>query len=164
MSKLIALATTFLATAVFAQAPLQQPDRALPEADFYNLEQQQLGLKGYDPVSYIENNQAVEGDENIQSTFGGVTYHFANQANKDLFDTDPTQFEPTYGGYCAWAMANNSYADINPRLFTIHNGRLHLFISRRTKFKFDRNVAMYEQLADDFWLSRTGESARVPSN
>jgi YHS domain-containing protein len=112
----------------------------------YNLEAG-LALKGYDPVSYFAE--------------GGVTYFFANNNNREVFKTMPERYEPTYGGFCAWAMANGSAIDIIPDIFTINGNRLHLFFSKRAKRNFDRDVTKYESMADSNWKSLSGESPRL---
>lgn len=137
----------------------EQPDRN--EAK-YNLDGD-LGLKGYDPVAFFEEfgGEALEGDENITAVYGNVEYRFASEDNRDAFLADPTRFEPTYGGWCAWAMANDAYADINPVLFTQNGNRMHFFISRGAKIRFDRDLERREGDADDYWKSETGEEARL---
>lgn len=137
------------------------PEQADRNIEFYHLDGN-LGLKGYDPVSPFEEagGVALEGSTEITTVYGGVLYRFANQENKDLFLTNPTKFEPTYGGWCAWARANGAYADIVPTLFTQHGNRMHYFISRRTKALFDRDLLSKEADADASWLSLTGEQPR----
>jgi YHS domain-containing protein len=144
----------------WAQAIPEQTDRA-DVASFYNLEENSLGLKGYDPVAYFTEDAAIEGEKTITVAFGGVTYRFSSEENKELFMADPTKYEPTYGGWCAWAMANNAYADIDPKLYTLNGDRLHFFISRGAKARFDRDLELREKAADDFWKSESGESPRL---
>jgi hypothetical protein len=137
----------------------EQPDR---NEEAYNLEDQSLGLKGFDPVAYFSENggEALQGDPEISLVYGNVLYRFSSTENKNLFMANPTKYEPTYGGWCAWAMANDSYADINPMLFTQHGNRMHFFISRGAKARFDADLEFHESNADDFWKSESGESPR----
>lgn len=158
------LLTTLILTLAWASPSwaaqtAEQPDR---NDAIYNLENQ-VGLKGYDPVSYFTEggNQAQKGDANISGQYGDVIYHFASQANKDLFFTNPTKYEPTYGGWCAWAMANRAYADIDPELYTFNGNRLHFFISRGAKARFDRDLKNREAAADVFWMEESGEKPRL---
>ncbi len=155
-----------LSLALFSASPLalaaptlEQPDR---NEALYNL-QDKVGLKGYDPVSYFEAGKAQAGQAAIQAEYGGVIYYFASEANRALFLEDPTRFEPTYGGWCAWAMSNKSYADIDPNLFTLHGDRAHFFISRGAKARFDQDLAAREKRADNFWMNESGESPRNPN-
>jgi len=155
---LISLAIFSFSWMSIAAPTAEQPDRNISK---YNLEQD-LGLKGYDPVAYFEEAgaTAILGDAMITGEYGGVTYHFSSEDNKALFFTNPTKYEPTYGGWCAWAMANQSYADIDPMLFTQNGNRMHFFINRGAKARFDRDLAQREADADAFWASESKEAPR----
>jgi len=50
----------------------------------YNLENK-VAIQGYDPVAYFTQKKAVKGNSAIATTYDGVVYNFASQANKDLF-------------------------------------------------------------------------------
>ncbi len=128
----------------------------------YNLDGN-LGLKGYDPVSYFAEggSQPLKGSSSVSLEYKGVVYRFANQDNLEAFKTMPERYEPTYGGWCAWAMANGSAVDINPTIFTINGNRLHFFISRRAKRNFDRDITKYEGRADNNWRRMSGEEPRL---
>ena len=160
MLKLLTLLTTLtFSLTLFANPTPEQPDR---NTSVYNLDET-IGLKGYDPVAYFNEfgAQALKGDPAIQGDYGGVTYYFSSEENKAAFFVNPTKFEPTYGGWCAWAMANDAYADINPMLFTQHDNRMHFFISRGAKFRFDQKLELHEGNADDYWKSESGENPRL---
>ena len=72
-----------------------------------------IALAGYDVVAYFEQfkkkkKQGIKGISKHASKYKGATYHFSSQENKEIFDKDPKKYIPTYGGWCAWAMANKS--------------------------------------------------------
>lgn len=127
----------------------------------YNLEQG-VALKGYDPVAYFPEGGGIAqpGRENYSLDYMGAIYYFATEKNLQLFMKDPDKYEPTYGGYCAWAMASGRKVDIDPTLFVIHGRRLHLFISEATKSKFLADVQNTENRADSFWKQISGENPR----
>lgn len=54
----------------------------------FNLENG-LAIQGYDPVAYFTQGKAIEGSKQFASVIEGVTYRFANTANKELFIKDP---------------------------------------------------------------------------
>lgn len=122
-----------------------------------------VGLKGYDPVSYFPEGggKPLLGKMEYKINHLGVTYFFANVQDLELFVGNPDKYEPTYGGYCAYAMASGSKVDIQPALFTIHGNRLHLFVAKRAKQFFDADIAGFEINADNFWLKISGESPRL---
>ena len=127
----------------------------------YNL-QNQVGLKGYDPVSYFPEggNKALVGGNQYKLNYMGVIYFFANAKNLDLFAKEANKYEPTYGGYCAYAMASGSKVDIDPLIYTINGNRLHFFVSQRAKRNFDADISGHEVRADGFWKQISGEEPR----
>lgn len=140
----------------FQLSAMATPDRNASE---YNITQG-LGLHGQDPVSYFPEGNSTPSRGVVAQTYEGVTYRFINQENAETFLDRPEKFEPTYGGWCAWAMANGSKVDINPSIFTINGNRIHFFISARAKRNFDRDIAKYEDLADSNWKRFSGEAPR----
>ncbi len=145
-----------LATAFSAQA---SADRNIAE---YNL-QGNVGLKGFDPVSYWPEGGGLpkKGEASLSLNYEGVVYHFSSEENRDLFQLIPEKYEPTYGGFCAWAMAHGSKVDIDPEIFTISGNRIHFFVALRPQRNFLKDITKYEALADDFWKSISGELPRL---
>jgi YHS domain-containing protein len=136
----------------------EHPDRNEAEYNF----QYQIVLDGYDPVSYFNDNGELplKGRAELAFTYGNRTYHFATRANKIAFKNNPLLFEPTYGSWCAWAMANGRKARIDPLQFTVVHGRLNVFASVNAKNSFDQNIRKYQENADDNWFDISGEHPR----
>lgn len=121
-----------------------------------------VGLHGYDPVAIFPEGggSALKGEQNLRLDYMGVAYFFAKKANLDLFVQDPEKYEPTYGGWCAYAMASGAVVDIQPKFFTIHGNRAHYFVSSRAKRAFDQDILGHEERADRNWKRISGEEAR----
>ncbi|WP_142784201.1 YHS domain-containing (seleno)protein [Changchengzhania lutea] len=82
---------------------------------------------GYDVVAYF-NNTAVKGENQFQTTYDGVKYKFSSEKHLNIFKQNPKKYVPQYGGYCAYAVAVKSdKVAINPKTFTITDGKLYLF-------------------------------------
>ncbi len=114
-------------------------DFRLKDITQFNLNEN-VGLKGYDPVSYFEEggSDPQEGTDEFTADFGGVTYKFANEKNLNLFldevsknerlNIKTLKYEPTYGGWCAYVMGlNGGKIDINPESYDFTGDRLHVF-------------------------------------
>lgn len=127
----------------------------------YNLEVG-TGLKGYDPVAVFPEGggSPAQGKTEHSLLHAGVLYYFASAANMKRFSSDPEKYEPTYGGWCAYAMASGAQVDIDPTLVTISGRRAHYFVARRAKASFDRDVAGFEANADREWRRISGEAPR----
>lgn len=93
----------------------------------YNLGADKVALSGYDPVGYFTAAKALKGQPGINASHDGVTYQFATEENRKLFVAAPEKYLPTYGGWCATAMAKGEKVEIDPANFKITNGRLFLF-------------------------------------
>lgn len=139
-----------------------QAQSSIRNANLYNLNSG-IGLKGYDPVAYFPEGGASpqKGIERFKLDYMGVMYLFSSAKNLDLFVENPDKYEPTYGGWCAFAMASGTYVDIQPTIYTIQGNRIHFFVGKRAKNNFDADIVTFEMNADRFWKQISGESPRL---
>ena len=70
--------------------------------DLQNLGRDGVAIQGYDPVAFFTDNQPVKGNPQFQSDYHGAKYYFASADHKAAFDKAPAQYEPQFGGYCAY--------------------------------------------------------------
>lgn len=119
--------------------------------------------EAFDPVAYFPEGGgiAVKGLSSLSLDYEGVTYYFSTEANRELFKTNPAKYEPTYGSWCARAMVVGQKVQINTQYFTVVGNRLYLFVNRRAKRFFDRNVSRYANEADQNWKRISGEEPRL---
>ncbi len=129
-----------------------------PSAQFSNLEDG-VAIEGYDPVAYFTEDSAVKGEERYAAEHEGVSYHFASEANREIFLADPARYVPAYGGWCAWATARGSLADINPVAFVVHDGVLYLNFSRSINRRFRRSLEESIEQAEANWPRLATEAA-----
>lgn len=85
-----------------------------------------VALQGYDPVSYFGEAPA-RGSAAHELLHNGVTYRFSTEDNMALFQEMPAKYEPAFGGWCAYAMAQGSKFDVDPTSFLIQDNQLMLF-------------------------------------
>lgn len=110
-----------------------------------------LALKGYDVVSYHEEGKAVRGSSSFQERWGDAVWYFASAENAERFAADPEKYAPEYGGYCAYAAANDAIAPIDPEAFTIVEGKLYLNFSHSVRRRWNRNHEEYIKSANRNW-------------
>lgn len=108
-------------------------------------------IRGYDTVAYFTQNKAVEGRDEFATEYMGARWLFASQEHLDLFTQDPEKYAPQYGGYCAYAVSQNSTASIQPELFTIVEGKLYLNYNESVNDKWRANKANFIVEADKHW-------------
>ncbi len=93
----------------------------------FNLGNNHIALKAYDPVSYFTEEEPLKCKKDLYSDHNGVRYHFYSEASKAAFDENPDRYEPAYGGYCAYAVGNGYTADANPKTYKIIDDKLYVF-------------------------------------
>jgi YHS domain-containing protein len=100
---------------------------AAKRAKEFNLENK-VAIQGYDPVAYFTQKKALKGKTALATTYEGVVYYFSTQNNKEAFVKNPTNYEPQFGGWCAYAMGSSGEkVEIDPETFKILDGKLYLF-------------------------------------
>ncbi|UTW46280.1 YHS domain protein [bacterium SCSIO 12696] len=108
-------------------------------------------IKGYDPVAYFTENRAVKGSKKFQHQWKGANWRFSNEQNRDLFAANPDKYAPQYGGYCAYAVAKNDTAGIDPDQFTILDGKLYLNYNKSINDKWLKDRDNFIEEADKHW-------------
>ena len=120
----------------------------------FNLENN-LAIKGYDPVAYFNQKKAIKGKKELAQTHQGVTYYFSSNENKEAFLKNPETYEPQYGGWCAFAIGDdNKKVPINPETFKIVDGKLYLFDNayfNNTLKSWNKNESQLKAQADKNW-------------
>ncbi|MFM9957057.1 MAG: YHS domain-containing (seleno)protein [Phycisphaerales bacterium] len=127
----------------------------------YNLPKKSgVALNGYDAVSYFEAAGPVKGSASFATRYRGVTYQFADASRRAAFNADPERYLPTYGGWCATAMAEGDKVEIDPTNYKVTNGRLFLFYKGflgNAKKDWDKDEKGLEVKADTSWVKISGE-------
>lgn len=108
-------------------------------------------IRGYDPVSYFTQAKAVEGNTEHTVEHNGVEWRFSSAANRALFAANPERYTPQYGGYCAWAVANNYVAPIDPHAWTIKDDKLYLNYSKLVRTRWALNKSGNIETANGNW-------------
>lgn len=96
-------------------------------------------VSGYDTVSYFSPGGPVEGKSDFSTKWKGATWKFANASNLEKFKANPEKYAPQYGGYCAYAVAQDTLAYGDPKQWHIKDGKLYLNLSSSIKKKWLAN-------------------------
>ena len=110
-----------------------------------------LAIHGYDPVAYFEQGKAVPGNRGLTYTWQGTIFAFASESNRDLFSHSPQKFIPQFGGYCAYAAANDAISDADPTAWQIVEGKLYLNYDNRVQRTWAGELKKNLKLANDNW-------------
>ena len=81
---------------------------------------------GYDVVAYFD-GKIKKGKATHTLKVENANFKFATAENKEAFKANPEKYTPQFGGWCAYAMANEQKVEVDPASFEIRNGKLYLF-------------------------------------
>lgn len=118
-----------------------------------NVDPQGVAIHGHDPVAYFEAGKPVPGRPEYRVTVGEATYWFASAANLQLFRVDPAKYQPQYGGYCAYGVAQGAKPDIDPAAFSIVDGKLYLNLSPAVQKRWQADIPGYVARANQNWTT-----------
>jgi YHS domain-containing protein len=121
----------------------------------FNLENG-LAVQGYDVVAYFKSAKALKGNSDFSLIYNGIRYQFASAENKESFRKDPLNYEPQFGGWCAYAMGSSGEkVEVDPETFKIVNSKLYLFYNQyfnNTLKDWNKNEATLKIKAEQHWL------------
>ncbi len=107
-----------------------------------------VAIKGFDPVAYFTVGKPTKGSKEHELTHKGAKWRFASAENKALFEANPAKYEPAYGGYCAYGVAQGSLVKIEGNSWAIRNGKLYLNYNRSVQKRWARSPASYIKQAN----------------
>ena len=112
-----------------------------------------LAIRGYDTVAYFTLGEATKGSKEFEYEWMGATWRFSSAEHLALFEAEPEKYAPQYGGYCAWALAENKLASVDPKQWTIVGDKLYLNYNQKIQNKWlkDRDNLIAE--GDKNWPS-----------
>ena len=108
-------------------------------------------IRGYDPVAYFTVGEPTPGRDKYSTKWQGAIYKFSSADNLALFKSDPAQYAPQYGGYCAYAVSKGATANTEPEAWTIVNGKLYLNFSLSVQKRWRKDIPGHIKSADNNW-------------
>ncbi len=95
----------------------------------YNIDNSNVALNGFSPVSYLDLGLAQRGVRTHKSTYDDVIYYFTNEEQKAKFDKDPERYLPQFGGYCAFGIYVGAKFRTDPNKFLVKDDQYFLFLN-----------------------------------
>ncbi|WP_298545624.1 YHS domain-containing (seleno)protein [uncultured Aquimarina sp.] len=93
----------------------------------HNIDDNNIALLGYSPVSYLDLQLAQLGNKNFKAQYDGVTYYFTSAEQANTFKANPTKYLPQYGGFCATGVNHGAKFRPDPNKFIVKNDKYFLF-------------------------------------
>lgn len=147
----IVLVALFMATSLFAQDKMAN-----------NVDNSNIALEGYSPVSYLDLGLAQQGNKNYKSEYNKVAYYFTSAEQKATFDKNPAKYQPQYGGFCAFGTYAGAKFRVDPNKFIVKDGKYYLYLNNveldaKQLWLAENNHKKLKSVADKNWskLSKT---------
>ena len=118
-----------------------------------------IGVQGYDLVSYQTSKRPLRGNGHYTSDVKGVTYLFSSAENKRLFDRNPDQYLPAYGGYCAFGVSVEKKFVGDPEVWRVVNGTLYLNLDANVQDDWLKDVPGRIKTANANWKTIQNKAA-----
>jgi YHS domain-containing protein len=112
-------------------------------------------IEGYDPVAYFTDHKAVKGSPEHAFTYQRARWLFASEEHRRAFADKPAAYAPQYAGYCSYAVSRGRLVKIDPRAFTVRNGKLYLNYSLEIRETWLDGVDARIQKADELFPKLT---------
>ena len=94
-------------------------------------------IKGYDPVAYFNQSEAVKGKSEYTTIWKEADWYFSSKENLEAFKADPEKYGPQFGGYCAFGVSKGALYKIEPDAWKIVDGKLYLNYNKSIQQKND---------------------------
>ncbi len=127
-----------------------------------NIDNSNIALAGYSPVSYLDLELAQRGDKAFKSEYQKLVYYFTSADQKAKFDQNPTKYLPQYGGYCAFGVYAGAKFRVDPTKFIVKDGKYYLYLNNieldaKQLWLAENNHKKLEDIANKNWekLSKT---------
>ncbi|WP_350285004.1 YHS domain-containing (seleno)protein [uncultured Croceitalea sp.] len=147
----ITLMAFLFVTAVFAQDKMAN-----------NIDNSNIALQGYSPVSYLDLGLAQKGNKSFKSEYKKVVYYFTSAEQKTTFAKNPERYLPQYGGFCAFGCYAGAKFRVDPNKFLVNDGKYYLYLNNveldaKQLWLAENNHAKLKSVADKNWgkLSKT---------
>ena len=147
----MALAAFSFSTALFAQDKMAN-----------NIDNSNIALQGYSPVSYLDLGIAQRGVKEFKSEYNKVVYYFTSKEQKAVFDKNPKRYLPQYGGFCAFGVYAGAKFRPDPNKFIVKDGKYFLYLynlelDAQQLWLVEKNHAKLVSAANNNWkkLSKT---------
>ena len=94
-----------------------------------NIDNSNIALQGYSPVSYADLGLAQKGIKTFKSEYQGIVYYFTSDEQRITFEKNPEKYLPKYGGYCAFGIYAVAKFRVDPNKFISKDGTYFLYLN-----------------------------------
>ncbi len=126
---------------------------AKPQFADYNVDSEKVAIHGYDTVAYFTEGKPMQGRDEFEEVWEDARWQFSSATNLELFKANPERYAPQFGGYCAGGLAVGEYADGDPKLFTIVDGKLYFIKNEHFLERWREAPVAHVEFAEYNWTN-----------
>jgi YHS domain-containing protein len=143
----------FVTATVFAGGVIVTPAVAgvAGSTSAINVDAQGVALGGYDAVAYFDTGRPTHGVATISASYGGARYLFASEAHRKTFLSNPSNYIPEFGGFCAVGTSFGEKVDVDPVTGKVVHGKLYLNNGPKAQAIFDKDTRGTISRAEHNW-------------
>jgi YHS domain-containing protein len=121
-----------------------------------NIDNSNIALSGYSPVSYLDLGLAQRGNKDFKSEYKKVAYYFTSAEQKATFDENPSRYLPQYGGFCAFGVYAGAKFRVDPTKFIVKDDQYYLYLNNveldaKQLWLAENNHGKLKSVADTNW-------------
>jgi YHS domain-containing protein len=146
---------TLIAICIAAVALADLPAQAQTPAPRNNV----VGAGGYDLTSYFTQEKPQRGNGHHVAVVDGVSYVFATDANKKMFEAEPSKYLPQFGGYCAYGASIGKKFVADPDVYDIVDGKLYMNLDSKIRGLWSADIPGRIKAGDANWKTIASKNA-----
>lgn len=108
-------------------------------------------IKGYDVVAFFTEAKPIMGADSLSYVYKGANWQFSTAENLKKFKLNPEKYEPQFGGYCAYGMADGHKAPTQTETWAIVEGKLYFNYNPKVKEMWNKNQPAFIEKANSLW-------------
>ncbi|TWI83940.1 hypothetical protein IQ13_2059 [Lacibacter cauensis] len=110
-----------------------------------------IALRGYDVVAFYTEGKAITGSDKFMYNWKNVKWLFASAEHLALFKANPANYEPQYGGYCAYGLARGYKAPTMADTWHIQENKLYFNYNQKVKTTWQKEQQRFIDSANRKW-------------
>lgn len=110
-----------------------------------------IALRGYDVVAFYTEGKAITGSDKFMYNWKNVKWLFASAEHLALFKANPANYEPQYGGYCAYGLARGYKAPTMADTWHIQENKLYFNYNQKVKTTWQKEQQRFIDSANHKW-------------
>ncbi len=108
-----------------------------------------VGLAGLMATAALADEARIYTDDGV--AISGAEWHFATVEHRAMFARNPASYAPKYGGWCAWAAAQDRATASSPQAWRVLDGELYMNYNQAIQRRWETDIEGFIVEANRNW-------------